>query len=167
MNPEETLAVTGIIYKDTEPYQYLIVRHKDGSGLVEQWTIPGGTLEVKDFVRRPSTNISDYFSGEIERLIGTHIDESLHVAVDDIEYLYDPAEDHNEEPLSVLSYYAKYVAGTPEYGKELEAVWTTIENLVHYDVAEDIRTELVLVDEILRTKNELRAVKKAIREENH
>ncbi len=80
-----------------------------------RWTVPGGTLEPKDYREAEPSYLNDespQWYGIAERVLRREIREEVGLEVDDIRYLLDLVFIHpNGTPVLVLSYFCRYESG--------------------------------------------------------
>lgn len=152
--------VTGIIWKKDEEgtYRYLITKrapHKDAFPNI--WTVPGGGVELADYMETEPTYMNDegpQWCGALETALRREIREEVGIEVGPLEYLLDVAFQRKDgTPEIVLSYYCPYQGGDIVLDDDAtEFVWVSVPELPNYDCISGIDHEIRMVEERL-TKN--------------
>jgi len=147
------VVATAIIHKDGK---YLILqRSTNKKAFPSRWTVPGGGLEVDDYINSPkTTSVSPQWYFAIENSLKRELKEEVGLEVDKPKYLCDLAFIRPDGiPVVVLSYYCSYKSGEVKLNEEnINYKWVNIEELKNYDLIEGIAEEIETVDKILREK---------------
>lgn len=142
---------TAIIYKNGK---YLIVqRNKDRIAFPGKWTVPGGGLEVDDYINLPkTTNGSPQWYFAIENSLKREIKEEVNLEIEKPRYFCDLAFIRPDGiPAVVLSYFAKLKQGKVKLNEEnIDYEWITAKKAKKYDLIEGIADEIEAVDKILK-----------------
>ncbi|MBA3788771.1 NUDIX domain-containing protein [Patescibacteria group bacterium] len=151
------IAITGIIWKKDEKgiYSYLITKrspHK--KAWPNKWTIPGGGLNVDDYLKTKATHQNDespQWYNAVEKALRREIKEEVGLEVENIEYLLDVAFIRPDGvPAIVLSFYCKYIDGEVILDNDAtEYAWITVEEISKYELIQGIDHEITLVNERL------------------
>jgi len=147
------IAVTAIIYKDGK---YLITKrapHK--KSFPNKWTVPGGGLEVDDYINTPvSTPTGRQWYYSIEKTLRREVSEEVNLEIEKPQYLLDLTFiSPDGQPCIVLSYYAQYKSGEVKLDEDaVEYKWVTVEEAKKTDLIEGIAEEIEMVDKILKNK---------------
>ena len=133
---------------------------KDGKYLIEQrspnkkvfpgkWTVPGGGLEVSDYVDTPKTTADAWYYA-IENSLKREIKEEANLEVEKLQYLCDMTFIRPDGiPVVILSYYCDYKSGDVQLNEEsVDYKWVTLEEAKNYDLIEGILEEIEMVDKI-------------------
>jgi 8-oxo-dGTP pyrophosphatase MutT (NUDIX family) len=153
------IAVTGIIWREEDGVRkYLITKrspHK--KAWPNKWTVPGGGLEVSDYIdTEPSyaNPESPQWYGALEKALRREIKEEVNLEVSDIEYLLDIAAIRPDGiPMLVLSMYCKYKSSEVELDADAtEYAWITASEVGGYDLIKGIDDEIRQVEERLTVK---------------
>jgi 8-oxo-dGTP pyrophosphatase MutT (NUDIX family) len=157
-NELHRIAVTGIVYKKGEDgaYRYLVTKrspHK--KAWPGKWTVPGGGLEVSDYMSAEPTyqnSESPQWYNAIEKTLRREILEEVGVEVDTIEYLLDVAFIRPDStPCLVLSMYCRYASGEVVLDEDAtEFAWITASEVGNYELIQGIDHEIGLVEERLQ-----------------
>jgi 8-oxo-dGTP pyrophosphatase MutT (NUDIX family) len=143
------IALTAIIHKDGK---YLITkRSPDKKAFPNKWTVPGGGLEVDDYIDiEPTTKAGQWYYA-IETALRREIKEEVNLEVDKPKYLLDLTFIRPDGvPVVVLSYYCNYSAGEVILDEDaVEYAWVSVDELENYDLIDGIADEIREVDEIL------------------
>jgi len=143
---------TAIICKDKK---YLIVqRSLDKKAFPGKWTVPGGGLEIDDYINLPkTTSVHWYFA--IEKSLRREIKEEVDLEVGKLKYLLDIAFILPDgTPAIILSYYCNYKSGEVKLNKEnIDYKWVSFEEAKNYDLVEGLLEEIEMVDKILKGVN--------------
>lgn len=150
-NPQKAhyLVVTGIIIKNG---RFLITkRAPTEKAFPNQWTVPGGTLESKDYAGRPKdTSVHWYnvFEGVLER----EVQEEVGLKIKNIRYLTSLAYVRPDGiPAIIVSLFADYAGGQVKLCPELTAyAWVALKQARNYDLIEGIYEELEMPDRLLK-----------------
>ena len=138
---------TAIIRKDEK---YLIVRRSlNKKAFPGKWTVPGGGLEVDDYINLPQkTQTSPQWYFAIENSLKREIKEEVGLEVENIKYLCNLAFIlPNGIPSIVLSYYCDWKSGEVKLNDEnIEYKWVSCDELKDYDIIEGIADEIKEVD---------------------
>ena len=144
---------TAIIRKDEK---YLIVRRSlSKKAFPGKWTVPGGGLEVDDYINLPKASLSSpqwYFA--VEKSLMREVMEEVGLEVGKFNYLCSltfilP----NGTPSVVLSYYCDWKLGEVKLNEEnIDYKWVNCSELYDYDLIEGIVDEIKMVDKILNQK---------------
>ena len=140
---------TAIIHKDEK---YLIVRRSlDKKAFPGKWTVPGGGLEVDDYVNLPKTT-HDHWYFAIEKSLRREIKEEVNLEVGRLNYLLDIAFIRSDGiPAIILSYYCNYKSSEVNLNEEnIDYKWVTFEEAKNYDLVEGLLEEIEMVDKILK-----------------
>lgn len=116
-----------------------------------KWTIPGGGLEVDDYVDTPPTNGEGQWYNALDRAIEREIKEETNLTVGKIEYLTNIAFIRpDQKAVLVLSFFAPYVSGEVKLSEEdTDFAWIKVADVEKYDLIDGIGDEIREVDRIL------------------
>lgn len=144
------IAITAIIYNDKK--QYLVTkRSPTKKAFPNKWTVPGGGLEVDDYINEKPTTPSGQWYGALERTLRREIREEVNVEIEKPEYLMDLTFIRADNvPVLVLSYYAKYESGEVKLDDDaVDYKWATLSEAKELDMIDGIWEEIELVDKII------------------
>jgi ADP-ribose pyrophosphatase YjhB (NUDIX family) len=145
---------TAIIYKNKK---YLLVQRSfEKKAFPGKWTVPGGGLEVSDYINLPKTT-SQHWYFAVENSLRREIKEEVNLEVGKINYLCSITFIRPDGiPVLILSYYAPYKSGKVKLNKEnINYAWVTFEEAKKYDLVEGLIDEIKMVDKILRKNKTL------------
>jgi len=143
---------TAIIHKDGK---YLIVqRSPEKKVFPSRWTVPGGGLEITDYINTPKTTPDAWYFA-IENSLKREIKEEVGLEVERLKYLLDLVFIRSDNaPVVTLSYYCDWKSGEVKLNEEnVNYKWVTYEEAKNYDLIEGILKEIELVDKILKGEN--------------
>ena len=143
---------TAIIHKNGK---FLITqRSLDKKAFPGKWTVPGGGLEIDDYIALPKTT-SEHWYFAIEKSLKREIKEEVDLDVGKLKYLLDIAFIRPDGiPAIILSYYCNYKSGEVKLNKEnTDYKWVTYEEAKDYDLVEGLLEEIEMVDKILKGEN--------------
>ena len=138
------VAVTAIIVKDDK---YLIIkRSSNKKRFPNKWTVPGGRLEVEDYINLPKDTQS-YWYNVLEKVLRREVSEEVGIEIKNIEYLTSLATVHADgNPSLVISCVADYVSGEIKLQKEEadDFAWVSLPEAEKYDLIDGIYDELIM-----------------------
>ncbi len=144
---------TAIIYRDGK---YLLLRRSlKKKAFPGKWTVPGGGLEVDDYINTPKTT-KDHWYFAIENSLRREIKEECNLEVGKIKYLLDIAFiKPGGIPAVILSFYAPYKSGEVKLDEDnIDYAWVTYEEAKNYDLVAGLLEEIEMVDKILKGEEE-------------
>jgi len=147
------IASTAIIYKDGK---YLLLRRAlTKKAFPGKWTVPGGGLEVDDYINTPMTT-SDHWYFATENSLRREIKEESNLEVGKMKFLLDIAFIRPDGiPVVILSYYCPYASGEVKLDEDsIDHAWVTFEEAKKYDMVEGLLQEIEMVDKILKGEDE-------------
>ena len=151
-NKAHYIVVTGIIIKDGK---FLITkRAPTEKAFPNQWTVPGGKLEMDDYAKRPK-DTSHHWYNVLEDLLRREVLEEVGIKIKNIGYLTSLVYIRSDNiPTLIISLYADYDSGKIKLCPALtEYAWITLEEAKNYNLIEGIYEELEMLDRILKGKN--------------
>lgn len=159
-NELHRIAVTGIIWKEDEngTQRYLITKRAPHKKVWPgKWTVPGGGLEVDDYIHSEATHQSSespQWYNAVEKTLRREILEEVGVEVTDIAYLLDIAFIRPDGvPAIVLSFYCRYASGEVVLDEDAtEYAWITAAEIGKYELIQGIDHEIELVEGRLKKK---------------
>ncbi len=117
-----------------------------------RWTVPGGGLQVDDWVNQPETFEGQHYQS-IEAALDREVAEEVGLEIKQPQYLLSInffRDTEGNEPVTVLSYYADYASGDIKYDEDtVDSAWVSFEEAKDYDLIEGILGELEMVDRIV------------------
>ena len=140
------VALTAIVYRSD--MKFLIVRRAlDKKVYPGKWTVPGGGLNVDDYINKPPTSGGDQWYDALEDALRREVREETNVEMGKPKYLCDVAFiQKNGTPVIVLSYYASYVSGMVKLDEEnIDYQWVSVDELGNYDLIPGIVDEIKTV----------------------
>jgi len=143
------IVVTGIIIKDK---RFLIAkRAPTEKAFPNQWTVPGGKLELDDYAKRPK-DTSTHWYNVFEGLLKREVLEETGLKIKNIRYLTSLSYIRSDNiPTIIVSLFADYDEGEIKLCPALtEHAWVTLEEAKNYNLIEGIYEELKMVDRILK-----------------
>ena len=149
MNSEylHEVVITAIVVKDGK---YLITRRAPNKKRFPgMWTVPGGRLQVSDYVnlRRDTEH---YWYNVLEKTLKREVKEEVGIEIDNIEYVTSLARVHEDgAPSLVISCLADYVSGEVvlEEHETDQFAWVTFQEAKEYALIEGIYDELGMAEE--------------------
>ena len=146
-NHKHIVAVTGIIVKDGK---YLITkRPSTKKAFPNKWTVPGGRLEVDDYLNLPK-DTKDHWYNILEKVLRREVQEEVGLEIKKIRYLTSMTFLRGEDPTLIVSLYADYDKGEVALNEEsVDFAWVSLEEAESYDLIEGIYQEFVMLDKIL------------------
>lgn len=142
------LVVTGILIKDNK---FLITkRAPTEKAFPNQWTVPGGKLELDDYVKRPKDTSAHWYN-IFENLLKREIMEEVGLNIKNIRYLTSLSYIRSDNiPTIIVSLFADPVGEEVKLCPALtECAWVTLEDAKNYDLIEGIYEELEMLDRLL------------------
>lgn len=143
------LVVTGIILKDGK---FLITkRAPTEKAFPNQWTVPGGKLELKDYVNRPK-DTSVHWYNVFEDVLKREVLEEVGLKMKNIRYLTSLSYIRSDNiPTIIVSLFADHDSGEIQLCPNLtEHAWVTLEEAKNYNLIEGIYEELEMLDNHLK-----------------
>lgn len=146
------VASTAIIHKDGK--YLLIQRSLSKKAFPGKWTVPGGGLEVDDYINLPPSGAGQWYHA-VETSLRREIKEETGLEVDELNYLVDIAFIRPDGiPVVVLSYWANYKSGEVRLDEDsINYAWVTPGEAKNYDLIEGILEEIEMVDKIYGKHN--------------
>lgn len=141
------IAITAIIYNDKG--EYLVTkRSPTKKAFPNKWTVPGGGLEVDDYINDEPTNSANQWYGALEKTLRREVKEEVNVEIEKPIYLMDLTFIRPDNiPVLVLSYYAKYQSGEVKLDDDAVGYkWATLAEAKELDMIDGIWEEIELVD---------------------
>lgn len=145
------IAITCIIYNEEGKY-LLTKRSPTKKAHPNKWTVPGGGLNVDDYVRRPQTHGDAGWYGSVEEALHREVKEEVNIVIGKATYLLDLTFIRPDGiPVLVLSYYAPYVSGEVILDEDaVEYQWASLAEAKELDLISGIYEELEEVEKLLR-----------------
>ncbi len=150
-NKAHYVVVTGIIIKDGK---FLIAkRAPTEKAFPNQWTVPGGKLEMSDYAKRPKDTSAHWYN-VFESILRREVKEETDLEIGKIKYLTSLAFIRPDGiPTIIASLFADYRGGEIKLCSELtEYAWVTLEEAKNYNLIEGIYEELEMLDGVLKGK---------------
>ena len=122
-----------------------------------KWTVPGGGLELEDYINTKKTT-RDHWYFAIENSLRREIREEVNLAVGKLNYLLDIAFVRPDGvPCIILSFFAAYKSGKVKLDEDsIDFQWVSLKELKKYDLVEGLLEEIEMVDKILKKGNDNR-----------
>ena len=156
-NQAHYIAVTGILVKDGK---YLITKRADWEkAFPGKWTVPGGKLEVLDYVLRDK-DTSVHWYNVMEDTLKRECLEEVGLEIKNIGYVTSMVYLRSDKvPCLIVSLYAEPV-GNAENVRLCQAMteyaWVDLEEAKNYDLIDGIYEELVILEHHLKNKGEMK-----------
>lgn len=144
------ITTTCIIY-NTEK-KYLVTKRSPTKKVhPNKWTVPGGGLNVDDYMHRPQTNGNQGWYGAVEEALLREIKEEVGVKIGKAMYLLDLTFIRPDGiPVLVLSYYAPYISGDVVLDEDaVDFKWVTLAEAKDLDLIPGIYEELEMVEKLI------------------
>lgn len=145
------VAGTAIIHKDGK--YLLLKRSLEEKAFPGKWTVPGGNMEVDDYINLPANKAGQWYNA-IEKSLKREIMEEANLEVDKLHYLVDITFIRPDGiPVVILSYWSDYKSGEAKAGEDnIDFVWATLEEAKNYDLIPGIWEEIEMVDKIIKNR---------------
>ncbi len=146
------VVVTAIICKDGK---YLITqRSLNKKAFPGRWNIPGGGVELVDYINTPKTT-EDAWYYALETTLRREIREEVGLEIGKPKYLLDLAFIRPDDiPVITLSYYCVWESEEVKLNEEcINYAWVTLEEAKKYDLISGVLEEIEMADKILKGGN--------------
>ncbi|MDD5416694.1 MAG: NUDIX domain-containing protein [Candidatus Aenigmarchaeota archaeon] len=148
-NKAHYIVVTGILVKDGK---YLITkRASTEKAFPNQRTVPGGKLELDDYIKRPKDTSAHWYN-IFEGVLKREILEEVGLNIKSIKYLTSLSYIRSDGiPTIIVSLFAEPAKGEIKLCPALtEYEWVTLDEAKDYDLIEGIYEELEMLDKLLK-----------------
>ena len=148
------IVVTGIILKDGK---YLIAKRAEWEkAFPGKWTVPGGKLEVLDYVLRKKDTSSHWYN-VFENLLKREVEEEVGLEIKNINYVTSMVYIRSDKiPCLIVSLYAETENENIRLCHALtDFAWVNLEEAKNYDLIDGIYEELEILDKKLKTGSTL------------
>lgn len=140
------VAITAIVVKDNK---YLITRRSQNKRRFPgMWTVPGGKLEVSDYIDLPK-DTEHYWYNVLEKVLKREVKEEVGIDIKNIEYVTSLATVHADgAPSLVISCIADYEKGdvTLKEDETDKFEWVSLDEAKDYELIDGIYDELVMAE---------------------
>lgn len=143
---------TAIIHKDGK--HLLLQRSLQKKAFPGKWTVPGGKMEVDDYINLPKTT-SDHWYFALDKGLRREIKEETGLEVDGLNYLCDMTFIQPDGvPGIILSFYGNWKSGEVQLDEDsINHAWVSLEEARNYDMVEGLLEEIEMVDKIYKDKH--------------
>ncbi len=148
-NQAHYVVVTGVLVKDGK---FLITKRAEWEkAFPGKWTVPGGKLEVLDYVLREK-DTSHHWYNVFEDLLRREIKEEVGLEIKNIGYITSMVYIRSDKiPTIIVSLFAEPTTENIMLCPALtEYAWITLEEAKNYDLIEGICEELEILDRHLK-----------------
>jgi len=146
MSDLHEIAITAIVAKDDK---YLIIRRsRSKTRFPGMWTVPGGKLEMNDYLKLPK-DTKYYWYNVLEKTLKREVKEETGIRIDNIEYVTSLATVHEDGRSSiVISCLANYVSGKVRLQNDEadDFAWVNLNEAKRYDLIDGIYDELAMAE---------------------
>lgn len=145
------IVVTGIIVRDG---RYLIAKRAEREkAFPGRWTVPGGKLEVLDYILRKK-DTSEHWYNVLEDLLRKEIKEETDLEIENIGYVTSMVYIRPDKiPCLIVSLSADAKEGEVKLCDALtECAWVGLEEAKSYDLIEGIYEELEMLDRKINSR---------------
>lgn len=149
-NKVHYVVVTGILMRDGK---YLLVKRADWEkAFPGKWTVPGGKLEVMDYILNKK-DTSEHWYGVLENVLRREIMEEVGITIENIGYVTSMVYIRPDGiPCLIISLYAEPLELNVKLCKALtDFKWVSLEEAKDFDLIEGIYDELLILDEFIKT----------------
>lgn len=151
------ICTTTIIYKKSKGiYTYLIIKRAPTKKVhPNKWTVPGGGLEVDDYINlKPSTKGSPQWYGALNNSLTREIKEEAGIKIGKPEFLIDLTFIRPDGiPVIVFSYFSKFISGSVKLDADaVDFKWVTLREAKKFDLIDGIWGEIRDVEKILKSR---------------
>ncbi|MBS3903414.1 MAG: NUDIX domain-containing protein [Anaplasmataceae bacterium] len=139
------VAITAIIVKNG---RYLITRRSATKRrFPNQWTVPGGRLEVGDYKNLPKDTTHHWYN-VLEKTLRREVKEEVNLDIKNIEYVTSLAMIDGHAPSLVISCLADYASGEVKLDPDESDsyAWVTLTEAKDYNLIDGIYDELVMAE---------------------
>ena len=150
-NKTHYVVATAIIIKDGK---YLITKRMPWEkAFPNEWTVPGGKLEVSDYKNLPMSTKNQWYN-IMEILLTREVLEEVGLKINNIRYLCDLVFIRPDKiPVVTFSFYADWAGGKVKLSKDTaDFAWVTLKEAKKYQLIDGIYDELVMLDKVLKGK---------------
>ncbi len=141
------VVVTGIIVN--QEGKFLVVKRADWEkAFPGRWTVPGGKLEVLDYVLR-NKDTPHHWYNVLEDLLKKEVKEEVGLEIQNIDYVTSMVYIRPDKvPCLIVSLFAELLKETNVNlcNALIEYAWVSLEEAKNYDLIEGIYDELVILD---------------------
>ncbi|MEI7960993.1 MAG: NUDIX domain-containing protein [archaeon] len=152
------VVATGIVIKNKK---YLIAKRAEWEkAFPNRWTVPGGKLEVKEYLAREK-DAKELWYNVVEDLVTREVKEEAGLEIDEWDYLTSLTYIRPDNyACIIISMFGHYGGGEVKLCKALtDYAWVTLEEAKKYDLIDGIYEELEMLDRFLKTGKKTRWVK--------
>ena len=144
------VVITAIVIKNGK---YLITRRsKNKKRYPGKWTVPGGKLEISDYVDLPKET-EFYWYNVLEKVLKREVKEEVGLEIKNIKYVTSLATIHEDgNPSLVISCLAQYASGEVrlQENETDKYEWVTLKESKNYDLFDGIYEEMVMAEKQLK-----------------
>jgi 8-oxo-dGTP pyrophosphatase MutT (NUDIX family) len=144
------VVVTGIVVKGGK---YLIVKRSEKEkAFPGKWTVPGGKLEVNDYINKKK-DTSVHWYNVFESVLTREVKEETNLEIENIGYVTSMVYLRDDNiPTIIVSLYAYYSGGEIKLEDSLtDYAWVSLEESKGYDLVEGMYEEIEMLDKLLKS----------------
>lgn len=152
------VVVTGILVNSEG--KYLITKRADfEKAFPNKWTVPGGKLEVLDYVLREKDTSSHWYN-VLEELLKKECMEEVGLEIEDIGYVTSMVYTRSDKfPCLIISLYATPRTEEVKLCDALtEYAWVDLKEAKEYDLIEGLYEEIEILDKHLKKGTSIKEV---------
>lgn len=133
--------------------KYLITRRSaNKKRFPGMWTVPGGHLDLEDFMGYPK-DTEHYWYNVLEKALAREIVEEVGLEIENVRYVTSLATEHKDGVASiVISCLADYKSGEVKLQEDEtdKCEWVSVEEAKNYELIDGIYDELMMADNLRR-----------------